>query len=117
MLAVRIVVRITSYNVCYTKLLRGFMELQKEEIDIINSHVGNMSTEALSNLFRNIDYYINENVSVFIPLYNYCHYAVMPNHSHNSYSFIIYVDNSEDSGSHPQGGRAASVFIQVRLFS
>ncbi len=73
------------------------MELQKEEIDIINSHVGNMSTEALSNLFRNIDYYINENVSVFIPLYNYCHYAVMPNHSHNSYSFIIYVDNSEDS--------------------
>ena len=74
------------------------MDLSSKEKEALESLVGTFDTKALENLMANIDHYIHPKLSVFVPRFNYCHYAVMPNHAHTSYSFIFYYDVKNESG-------------------
>jgi AraC-like DNA-binding protein len=62
--------------------------LKKKEIDIISQLVGDFNDNQIQNLIENIETYIHPDLSMFIPIYRYCDYAVSPNHSHPAYSFI-----------------------------
>ena len=64
------------------------MQLSPEEITILTQQVGEFSQKQLENLLENLDYYIHPQLSMFVPVYRFCEYAVMPNHAHPAYSFI-----------------------------
>jgi len=59
-----------------------------KDIDIINQLVGDFTDAQIQNLSDNLESYINPQLSLFVPIYRYCEYAVSPNHSHPAYSFI-----------------------------
>src|ERR1035437_6633028 len=62
--------------------------MRQKEIEIIHSLVGHFSDSQIINLKENLEYYVNANVSLFVPIFKYCDFATSPNHSHPSYSFI-----------------------------
>lgn len=37
-----------------------------------------------------VDYYVSENFAIFIPSVGFCEYAIMPQHTHPAYSFILF---------------------------
>lgn len=59
-----------------------------DEKSIILSLAGDLSDMQLAGLQENFELYLNENVSLFVPIYRHCDYATSPNHSHPSFSFI-----------------------------
>lgn len=62
-----------------------------QEFEIIKSLIGKDVTE--ENL-KCVDKYICENMGIFIPSIGFCKYAIKPNHTHPSYSFIILFDEN-----------------------
>jgi AraC family transcriptional regulator len=66
--------------------------LTDKEKDIISRLVGEFTDNQIQNLIENLETYINPDLSMFIPIYRYCDYAVSPNHSHPSYSFIYNIN-------------------------
>lgn len=62
--------------------------MTKNEIQIINQLVGEFSESHIRNLKENLEFYLHPELSMFIPVYKYCEYAVSANHSHPAYSFI-----------------------------
>lgn len=87
--------------------------MTRQEIEILNSLVGGFSDSQISNLEENIEYYINPNVSIFIPIYKQCDFAISPNHSHPSYSFIY---NIKSTGYFLLDNRKVSPPIDVHFF-
>ena len=61
------------------------------EFNIIKSLVGYDITE---NNLRCVDKYISKNMGIFIPSIGFCEYAIKPNHTHPSYSFVILFNNN-----------------------
>lgn len=66
--------------------------MTKREIEIISGLVGYFNDNQIQNLVENLEIYINPDLSMFIPIYRYCDYAVSPNHSHPAYSFIYNIN-------------------------
>lgn len=62
------------------------MYMSDSDFKIVRSLVGSDITK--ENL-RYVDFYISENLSIFIPSIGFCEYAIKPHHCHPSYSFII----------------------------
>lgn len=54
--------------------------------------VGNLSEQQIQNLEENLEFYINSDLSLFIPIYRFCEYAVSSSYSHPSYSFIYNIN-------------------------
>lgn len=59
---------------------------------IIRSLTGELSDANLDNLSENFEMYIHRDISLFVPIFKHCDYAVTPNHSHPAYSFIYYIN-------------------------
>ncbi|MTI81103.1 MAG: helix-turn-helix domain-containing protein [Firmicutes bacterium] len=47
-----------------------------------------------SNL-KYVDYYCSENFGIFIPSVGFCEYAIMPQHTHPAYSFILFFSEEQ----------------------
>lgn len=60
------------------------------EFQTIKDLVGETITE--ENL-KFVDCYVNQNLSIFMPVGGQCGYAVSPSHTHPSYMFVISYDN------------------------
>lgn len=58
------------------------------EKSIIRTLAGDLSDQQIDNLQENFELYLNENISLFVPIYRHCDYATTPNHCHPSFSFI-----------------------------
>lgn len=61
------------------------MRLNKEEMLMIQNLVGEITESHL----KYVDCYISEHLSIFIPSVGFCEYAIKPNHTHPSYSFVL----------------------------
>jgi AraC-like DNA-binding protein len=61
----------------------------QDQIEMLYRLVGPMTPEQMENLGRNLESYIHRDLSIFVPLYSYCGYAVSPDHVHPGYSFIF----------------------------
>src|ERR1035437_7171939 len=68
--------------------------MRQKEIEIIHSLVGHFSDSQIINLKENLEYYVNANVSLFVPIFKHCDFATTPNHSHPSYSFIYSIKSN-----------------------
>lgn len=62
------------------------MKTFNNDMQIIQKLVGGITS---SNL-KYVDYYVERHLGIFIPSVGFCEYAVMPQHTHPSYSFILY---------------------------
>ncbi len=71
-------------------------EINDLHLQWIEDLVGTFTDKMVQTLIRNIEYYVMPDFGLFIPVAGYCDYAIMPNHSHPSYSFIYH------SGSGPE---------------
>ena len=67
------------------------MHWTKQDMESIQSLVGQDITE--DNL-KYVDVYVSDKLGVFIPSIGFCEYAIKPNHTHPSYSFIILFSNN-----------------------
>lgn len=63
-----------------------------KELDNIRALVGNVTVEDL----KNVDYYIGDRLSIFIPSVGYCQYAIKPNHTHPTYSFVLFFSKEQN---------------------
>lgn len=61
------------------------MDYQNDDFIYIQNLVGNITNDDLSC----VDVYVHNNLGIFIPSIGFCKYAIKPNHTHPSYSFII----------------------------
>jgi len=67
--------------------------MKNKELSIIKSLVGDtISKEHLAL----VDSYVNENLSVFMPVGGNCGYAVSPSHTHPSYMFVLSYDSETE---------------------
>lgn len=69
------------------------MNLTVQDMKNIQSLVGSSITE--SNL-KHVDVYISEKLGIFIPSTGFCEYAIKYNHTHPSYSFIIFFSENQN---------------------
>lgn len=65
-------------------------------MQLLNQLVGPMSTDTTTQIIQKIDCFLHPKVSVFIPSYGQCDYAITPNHTHPAYSFIYYFQPVND---------------------
>lgn len=63
------------------------MNFTKQDMKSIQNLVGQDITE--DNL-KYVDAYVCDKLGIFIPSIGFCEYAIKPNHTHPSYSFIIF---------------------------
>jgi hypothetical protein len=59
------------------------------DIELIRRLVGDVTVDQL----RHVDYAVNGDLGLFMPIAGPCYYAVMPNHTHPSYSFVYAFDD------------------------
>lgn len=72
------------------------MLLNDTDINILKKLVGPLDKSALNALKKNINFFLHPKVSLFIPSYGQCKYAVTPKHTHPAYSFIYYFQPVSD---------------------
>ncbi len=63
--------------------------MRKEDLEHIRKLVGNISEEQLGHT----DYAFTKNIGLFMPIIRPCGYAVTPDHTHPTYSFVFAFDN------------------------
>lgn len=64
--------------------------MEADQLERIRALVGEVSEEQL----RYVDCFVGGEIGVFIPVVGPCLYAVTPDHSHPSYSFVLAFDDS-----------------------
>lgn len=64
--------------------------MRLNDFDILNKLVGQLSENKVEMMKKNLDFFLHPKVSLFIPSCGQCAYAVTPNHTHPSYTFIYY---------------------------
>lgn len=69
------------------------MNLTAQDMKNIKNLVGSSITK--DNL-KHVDVYVSNNLSIFIPSTGFCEYAIKHNHTHPSYSFIIFFSESQN---------------------
>jgi AraC-like DNA-binding protein len=63
---------------------------QDSEIKILNKLVGQVTGPTAANMSKNLECFLHPAVSIFIPSYGHCEYAITPSHTHPAYTFIYY---------------------------
>lgn len=58
------------------------------DFEIFKSLVGPTTKAVFQNIKKNVQMYVTPKLSLFIPFLDYCDYAISPEHTHPSYSFI-----------------------------
>jgi len=66
------------------------MFISQSDFEVMNRLVGKMDMATAGMLKKNIDYFLEERVGLFIPASGQCNYAITPNHTHPAYSFVYY---------------------------
>lgn len=67
------------------------MKIDEKELKKIQRLVGDITE---SNL-KYVVCYVSENIGIFIPSVGFCEYAIMPQHSHPSYSFVLFFSEKQ----------------------
>jgi AraC family transcriptional regulator len=65
--------------------------LTKQDLANITRLVGRFTESQVATLLRNIEFYLSPEFGIFIPVAGYCDFAIMPNHAHPGYSFVLYL--------------------------
>jgi AraC-like DNA-binding protein len=73
-----------------TKMNR-VVKLSESDRQIITRLVGPFTDKQVETLLQNIESYIAPTMSIFVPVAGYCDYAIMPDHAHPGYSFVLYL--------------------------
>ncbi|MBC3796493.1 AraC family transcriptional regulator [Acetobacterium tundrae] len=63
-----------------------------KELNKIQTLVGDITAEDL----KNVDCYFGDRLSIFVPSVGYCQYAIRPNHTHPSYSFVLFFSEKQN---------------------
>lgn len=58
--------------------------------------VQNLVGEIAESHLKYVDYYVSEGFGIFIPTVGFCEYAIMPQHTHPSYSFVLFFSKEQD---------------------
>jgi AraC-like DNA-binding protein len=58
----------------------------RNDIKKVQALVGDITKEDL----RHVDYYVSDNLGIFIPSVGFCQYAIRPQHIHPAYSFVLF---------------------------
>ena len=66
------------------------MFVSQSDFETMNRLVGKMDMATAGMMKKNIDYFLEERVGLFIPASGQCKYATTPNHTHPAYSFVYY---------------------------
>ena len=72
------------------------MILSNTDINILKNLVGSLDEGTINVIKKNIDFFLHPKVSLFIPSYGQCKYAITPKHIHPAYSFIYYFQPVSD---------------------
>lgn len=67
------------------------MDYLNKDFKYIENLVGNITKDDLSC----VDVYVHKNLGIFIPSIGFCKYAIKPNHTHPSYSFILFFSEKD----------------------
>ncbi len=62
------------------------MKISKHDMQKIQNLVGNITEIHL----KYIDCYVAEQLGIFIPSVSFCEYAIIPQHTHPAYSFVLF---------------------------
>ena len=62
--------------------------MNDKKYSIFQSLVGTVTEAEFKNISKNVEMYMYDDLSIFIPCIDYCDYAITPQHRHPSYSFI-----------------------------
>ena len=68
------------------------MNINKRDMKNIQNLVGDITEDNL----KYVDAYVCDNLGIFIPSIGFCEYAIKPNHTHPSYSFIIFFSENQN---------------------
>ncbi|AGX42814.1 helix-turn-helix domain-containing protein [Clostridium saccharobutylicum] len=68
------------------------MFITEKDMKNIRNLVGNDIT---ADNLKYVDVYVSDKLGIFIPSIGFCEYAIKPNHSHPSYSFVIFFSNEQ----------------------
>ena len=68
------------------------MNINKHDMKNIQNLVGDITEDNL----KYVDAYICDKLGIFIPSIGFCEYAIKPNHTHPSYSFIIFFSENQN---------------------
>lgn len=66
-------------------------KITAKDMTNIQKLVGDISE---SNL-KYVDYCVSENFGIFIPSVGFCEYAIMPQHTHPAYSFVLFFSKEQ----------------------
>ena len=69
------------------------MNLTEQDMENIKNLVGEDIT---SDNLKYVDAYVCDKLGIFIPSIGFCEYAIKPNHTHPSYSFIIFFSENQN---------------------
>lgn len=62
------------------------MNSRTDDLEKARSLVGDITAEDL----RYVDYYVSDNLGIYIPSVGFCQYAIRPQHIHPGYSFVLF---------------------------
>lgn len=66
----------------------------KTKFKIIQNLVGSVTEQVLERIQKNVELYMNPKLGIFVPSFDYCDYAISPQHTHPGYSFIYNLSGS-----------------------
>ncbi len=69
--------------------------MNKPKLELIQKLVGPITEDQL----KFVDSYVSDTLGIFIPSVGQCGYAVIPEHTHPAYSFILTIDKAENNPS------------------
>lgn len=67
------------------------MKIDKKSLISIQRLVGNITEKNL----QYVDYYISQDFGMFIPSVGFCEYAIIPQHTHPAYSFVLFFSENQ----------------------
>lgn len=66
-------------------------EISIGDMQLIKDLVGNVSKDQL----KSVECFVTKNFGIFIPSVGYCQYATLPQHTHPSYSFVLFFSEEQ----------------------
>ena len=72
------------------------MKFDNSDVEILKRLVGQVTRKTAANMNKNLECFLHPKVSLFIPSFGHCEYAVTPGHTHPAYTFIYYFQSVTD---------------------
>lgn len=67
----------------------------KKSMGIDMTNIRGLVGDITESNLKYVDYYCSENFGIFIPSVGFCEYAIMPQHTHPAYSFILFFSEEQ----------------------